>query len=74
MKKHFQTALKVGKPVARQVARENKAYLASECPLAGQHIVQGLERLEPSQAQEGKQVHIEHSRHPIELMARAYGL
>jgi glycerol-3-phosphate dehydrogenase subunit C len=74
MKQHFQTALKVGKPVARQVVREAKAYLASECPLAGQHIVQGLERLGPSQDQGDKPARIEQSHHPIELMARAYGL
>jgi glycerol-3-phosphate dehydrogenase subunit C len=69
MKQHFQTALKVGKPVARQVAREAKTYLASECPLAGQHIVQGLERLGTDNGAQ-----IKDSRHPIELMARAYGL
>ena len=69
MKDNFETALKVGKPVARQVAREAKLHLSSECPLAGEHIVQGLERLGAD-----KPAQIEHSRHPIELLARAYGL
>lgn len=67
MKENFETALKVGKPVARQVAREPKTYLASECPLAGEHIVQGVARLDDPPK-------IEQSRHPIELVARAYGL
>lgn len=66
--KNFGVALKVGKPVARQAARNGKAFLASECPLAATHIVQGLERL-GNEAVHGAEAH-----HPIELMARAYGL
>ncbi len=68
MKRNFATALKVGKPVARSAARNAKTYLASECPLAGEHIVQGLERLEEEKPK------IERSFHPIELFAKAYGL
>jgi len=69
MKANFETALKVGKPAARQAARENKTYLASECPLAGAHLVQGIERLDDKPANAPA-----HSHHPIELFARAYGL
>ena len=69
MKKNFETALKVGKPAARQAAREAKTYLASECPLAGAHLVQGIERLDDKPANPPTE-----SRHPIELFARAYGL
>ncbi len=69
MKKNFETALKVGKPAARQAAREAKTYLASECPLAGAHLVQGIERLDDKPANVPSE-----SRHPIELFARAYGL
>ncbi len=69
MKKNFETALKVGKPAARQAAREAKTYLASECPLAGAHLVQGIERLDDKPANAPTE-----SRHPIELFARAYGL
>jgi len=73
MKQNFATALKVGKPVARTAAKNAKAYVASECPLAGEHIVQGIERLD---ADERAQLPgaVEHSIHPIELFARAYGL
>jgi len=65
-KENFETALKVGKPVARQAASNAKAHLSSECPLAATHILQGLERIEgatvPAVAP-----------HPVVLLARAYG-
>jgi glycerol-3-phosphate dehydrogenase subunit C len=67
MKENFDTALKVGKPVARAAAKNAKAFLASECPLAGMHIVQGMEALDGAKAPA-------EAFHPIELMARAYGL
>jgi glycerol-3-phosphate dehydrogenase subunit C len=70
MKKNFETALKVGKPVAKTAAKNAKTYLASECPLAGEHIVQGIERLPAADRPEK----IEPSLHPIELFAKAYGL
>ena len=41
MKENFETALKVGKPVARQALQEPKPFVASECPLAGMHIAAG---------------------------------
>ncbi|HTZ77372.1 MAG TPA: glycerol-3-phosphate dehydrogenase [Stellaceae bacterium] len=68
MKENFDIAIKVGKPVARQAAKNAKAHLASECPLAGVHIRQGMEML-------GDQTKVPaQALHPIELMARAYGL
>lgn len=68
LKENFDVALKVGKPVARSAASQGKAYVASECPLAGEHIVQGMQRL-------GDEVpKIEHAIHPIEILAQAYGL
>jgi glycerol-3-phosphate dehydrogenase subunit C len=69
MKENFEAALKVGRPVASTAARQAKAHIASECPLAGEHIVQGIERL----GEEGVKAP-EHAVHPIELVARAYGL
>ncbi len=68
MQGNFETALKTGKPVARQAAKSDMKYISSECPLAGVHILQGMERLE------GDDVAVpERAPHPIELMARAYG-
>jgi glycerol-3-phosphate dehydrogenase subunit C len=68
MKDNFDTAIKVGRTAARQAAKSGKTYLASECPLAGMHILQGMERLDGdgAAAPQGAQ-------HPIELFARAYG-
>jgi len=68
LKGNFETALKVGRPVARQASDSGKTYLASECPLAGMHIAQGMERLGQGANQAGPTLH------PIELLARAYGL
>ena len=45
MKDNFETALKVGKPVARQAAKEAKP-VVSGCPLARDHILQGMERID----------------------------
>jgi len=68
MHENFDVAIKVGKPVARQAAKNAKAYLASECPLAASHIAQGmaLEKDAPPPAHAPL--------HPIELMAMSYGL
>ena len=68
MKDNFEVALRLGKPVARQAANNGKAYLTSECPLAGKHIAQGLERLE------GETGGVQLVGHPIELLALAYGI
>ena len=68
-KEWFEVALKVGKPVARQAMKNANPHVVSECPLAGDHIIQGMERLDDSDA------HVPaRARHPIELIARAYGL
>jgi glycerol-3-phosphate dehydrogenase subunit C len=67
MKENFETAVKVGKPAARAAAKAGKAHLASECPLAGDHLAQIIDRLgEGGPAPEPK--------HPIEIFAKAYGL
>ena len=68
LKQNFETAVKVGRPVGRQALRNANPFIASECPLAGMHIVQEMELLagdEPVPAR---------SLHPIELVARSYGI
>jgi len=62
---NFDTALKIGRPVARQVRDGGKGFVTSECPLAGVHIRQGVEKF-------GAQAP-ELLTHPIQLLARAYG-
>lgn len=66
-KGNFETALKVGKPVARQMQSAGKKHIVSECPLAGLHVEQGIEKL----GVEGEKP--QRVGHPIVLMARAYG-
>ncbi len=65
---NFDTAIKVGKPVARTVAKGGKAFVTSECPLAGVHIRQGVDMLG------GDEPKPEVIKHPIQLFARSYGL
>ncbi len=71
MTDNFETALKIGRPVARQANEKGRAHVASECPLAGLHILQGMEKLADAGSRD--QLPTE-APHPIELMARAYGL
>ncbi len=66
MKENFEVALKVGKPVARKAADAKSKYVLSECPLARDHILQGIERLDKPIDD------IDTMQHQIELMARAY--
>lgn len=62
MKDNFDVALKVGKPVAKQA--EHADVIASECPLAAEHITQGVE------IATGKTIS---NLNPIELLALSYG-
>lgn len=72
VKKEFhETAMKIGRPVFRQMSEHPKAketgglpdFVASDCQLAGHHIEQGM-----AGKAEGKVAH------PLSLLARAYGL
>jgi glycerol-3-phosphate dehydrogenase subunit C len=65
---NFATAIKVGRPTARQALEGGKRHVVSECPLAGLHILQGMERLA-----DGAKPPAE-APHPIQLMAQSYGL
>ena len=65
MKENFEVAVKIGRPVARQAKDGAKKYLASECPLAADHIAQGIELQGGSPPA---------PLHPIQVFARAYGL
>jgi len=67
-KDHFEIAMKVGKPAARQLYAAEKKHVVSECPLAGIHIEQEINSLD-GDANKPQRV-----AHPIVLMARAYGL
>lgn len=70
MKGNFDTALKVGRPVARKAIENAPKYVVSECPLAGLHILQGMERL--AEKEDSPPEIPEHAPHPVQLIARSY--
>ena len=63
-KNNHATAVKVGRPAARRALETGTRYVVSECPLAGAHLHQGMERIGKPAA--------EHVPHPVRLLARAY--
>jgi glycerol-3-phosphate dehydrogenase subunit C len=65
-KANFEVATKFARQTVRKVADAHKTYLASECPLAGKHLAQGLGTGENAKAVEAL--------HPIQIFAKAYGL
>ena len=73
-KDNFETSIKVGRPVANK--SKEAAYIVSECPLAADHILQGLELLSTKQSDSGEKkgkTVPSRSFHPVELFAAAYG-
>jgi len=68
LKENFEVGIKVGKPVARQAAKNAAKYVVSECPLARDHILQGVRMIDAEAAD------VAPGQHPVELFARAYGL
>ena len=69
MKENFEVALNVGRPVARKAVEQANPFVASECPLAADHIHQGMDRLADNGRALPARAHT-----PIELLAMAYGL
>ncbi|MEX2453605.1 MAG: heterodisulfide reductase-related iron-sulfur binding cluster, partial [Rhodospirillaceae bacterium] len=70
MKDNFETAIKVGRPAARRAVEYGKRYVVSECPLAGMHLLQGMEKIAGKESP-APQVP-EQAPHPIQLLAQAY--
>jgi glycerol-3-phosphate dehydrogenase subunit C len=67
-KDNYPVALKVGQPAARRALENANAFVASECPLAGKHLVQGMAALDADKTADTRALH------PIEILARAYGI
>ncbi len=72
MKDNFDVALKIGKPVARDTAKAQTAYVVSECPLAREHILQGVEKLDADKPAAGWDNGGIQVQHPIQLVAISY--
>ena len=66
-KENHETALKVGRPVARKALDAHNAFVSSTCPLSCDHILTGIDTLQPDAAPA-------RAWHPIEILAKAYGL
>jgi glycerol-3-phosphate dehydrogenase subunit C len=69
MKKTHGVAMKVGAPAMRAALKTGTAHLVSECPLAAAHLVAGMKALAAA-----GQTPPAAPLHPIEIMAKAYGL
>jgi glycerol-3-phosphate dehydrogenase subunit C len=63
-KEYHAMAMKIGRPVFRQVAEFEPNYFSSDCALAGHHIEQGL-------GEDKKNAQL---KHPLTLLRMAYGL
>jgi len=61
---YFESSMKIGRPVFRQMAQPEPQYISSDCPIAGRHIQQGM-------GDEGKD---SAKLHPLSLLRKAYGV
>jgi glycerol-3-phosphate dehydrogenase subunit C len=66
---NFDIAVKVGKPAAQAALKNDTNHVASECPLAAEHLMQVMELTAGEQKPKPFRAD-----HPIEILARAYGL
>ena len=75
---NFPVAVKVGRPAASQALRSKAEHVASECPLAAEHLSQVIETVAAAGGADDDiprpAIGRRHAPHPIELFARAYGL
>ena len=71
MKETHGVAVKVGRPVFRAAHEKARGHIVSDCPLAAQHIVENVKALA---AKDGNVAPVCEAEHPIEIMARAFGL
>jgi Fe-S oxidoreductase len=58
-------AMKIGRPVFKNMAKDEPDFISSDCPMAGHHIAQGMAQANtPAKALQ----------HPLTLVRMAYGL
>jgi len=76
----FEVAMKIGRPVFRQMAGANPDWISSDCSLAGMHIEQGIARHPPpapkAESADAPPAATKAARkaHPLTLLRIAYGL
>jgi Fe-S oxidoreductase len=61
---YFDNSMKIGRPVFRQMAAPEPAYVSSDCPIAARHIMQGM----------GDEAKGAIKAHPLTLLRKAYGI
>ena len=71
MKETHKIAEKVGRPVFRAAENLARGHIASDCPLAALHIYSNVKQMAEK---DGKEMKAKAPEHPIEIMARAFGL
>ncbi|HVN35638.1 MAG TPA: heterodisulfide reductase-related iron-sulfur binding cluster [Casimicrobiaceae bacterium] len=62
----YENSMKIGKPVFNRMAESEPDYVASDCPIAGRRIMQGIEESGPGSGAR--------KAHPLTLIRIAYGL
>jgi Fe-S oxidoreductase len=61
---YFDNAMKIGRPVFRQMAAVEANFVSSDCPIAARHIMQGM----------GDEAKGAIKAHPLALLRKAYGI
>jgi glycerol-3-phosphate dehydrogenase subunit C len=61
---YYENSMKIGRPVFRMMAEPQPQYISSDCPIAAQHIEQGM------RGEGGEAIRL----HPLSLLRKAYGL
>jgi Fe-S oxidoreductase len=61
---YFDNSMKIGRPVFRQMAAPEPAYVSSDCPIAARQIMQGM----------GEEAKAAVKAHPLSLLRKAYGI
>ncbi len=64
-KPYHETAMKIGKPVFKLMAKDEPDWIGSDCPMAGHHIAQGMGNNGLPAAKIA---------HPLTLLRTAYGV
>ena len=68
---YFANSMKIGRPVFRQMAEPQPAYVSSDCPIAARHIMQGMNEEAKTQ---GGDANSAVKAHPLSLLRKAYGI
>jgi Fe-S oxidoreductase len=63
---YYANSMKIGRPVFRRMAEPKPDHVSSDCPIAGRHILQGMNEA-GSAGEADKQ-------HPLSLLRKAYGI